>query len=132
MGKKISSEMENNILQLSSIGKTVCEIAQETRISRPTIYAVLKTYRVPMSEKEKREKTGTENLKNLLSLRLLYFCNDYELLTKRLAWEICTSSCKKIFVPKRITSIIKKEKIEKIVQLVNLAGLECDLLFAVA
>lgn len=132
MGKKITSDTENIILQLfNGEKKTVSEISKELHISRPTIYNVLKNYRVPITV-EKKEKKETANILQLLSLRLWYFCEDYELLCKMFTVEVCLHGCNKVVVPKKMTSIINAEKIKKVVKLVNRAGLECELHFAVA
>ena len=132
MGKKIPYETEKQVLQLYNENLNSREIAEQLRISRRSVFNILKTYRVPLSEKRVEEKKDTINILKLLSLRLWYFCEDYELLCKMLVVEVCMRGCEKIIVPKKMTSIINKEKIQKVVSIVNKAGLECELSFAVA
>ena len=43
---------------------------------------------------------------------------------------VYSTGCKKITIPRKMNSIIEKEKIETIVKLSNMAGLECELQFA--
>lgn len=127
MGKKISSESTEKILQLfNDYQKSISEISKVLHISRPTIYSVLEKYRTPDIE-EKNKKRESENILNLLSLRLLYFCTDCDLLAKMLVPEIKTVGCKKIIIPKKMTLIIQKNKI---VEIFKKTGLECELHFA--
>ena len=130
MGKKLDSGMEYKILQLfNEEKKSITWIAKELRISRPTIYSVLKTYHVPMPE-EKREKKEKENIIKILSLRLWYFCDDYKLLAKMFVSEVSLNGCKEVFVPKKMASIIPIDKIKKVVNIANIAGLNCQLQIA--
>ena len=129
MGKKISTKTENEILQLHQEGLTQNKIAEKCGVSRRTVCNVLSQNRVPMYYKE-QNISETVNIINVLSLRLLYFCNDYELLVKMFVAGVYSKGCKKITIPRKINSLIGKEKIETIVKLSNMIGLECELEFA--
>ena len=129
MGKKINIKTENEILQLHQEGLTQKKIAEKCGVSRRTVCNVLSQNRVPMYYKE-QNISETVNIINVLSLRLLYFCNDYELLVKMFVAGVCSKGCKKITIPRKMNSLIGKEKIETIVKLSNMTGLECELQFA--
>ena len=129
MGKKISTKTENEILQLHQEGLTQNKIAEKCGVSRRTVCNVLSQNRVPMYYKE-QNTSETASIINILSLRLLYFCNEYELLVKMFVVGVCSKGCKKITIPRKMNSIIEREKIETIVKLSNMAGLECELQFA--
>lgn len=129
MGKKISIKTENEVLQLYKEGVTQSKIAEKCGVSRRSVYNILKQNRVPTCYKE-QTISETVNIINVLSLRLLYFCNDYELLVKMFVNNVFYKNYKKIIIPRRVDFIIERKKIEKIVKLSNMAGLECELQFA--
>ena len=76
-------------------------------------------------EREEK-KSKIINIANLISLRLLYFCDDLELLTKMFAGECCYQEIEKIIIPEKVLSLIPEQKIKKIVHLSERAGLKLD------
>ena len=127
--KKISYDVEQQILKLASEGMLKEKIAKELRVGRTTVFKTLREYRVPEVDTEKVNKK-IKNLNDLISMRLFYFCNDFEMLSKRLAVEILYQKPEKIIVPRRMQEIVKKEKIEKVVHILDGINLKCNLEYA--
>lgn len=127
--KKITYDMEQQILELASEGMPKEKIAKTLRIGRATVFKTLRDYRVPEVDTVKVSKK-IKNLNDLISLRLLYFCDDFEMLSKRLAVEILYQKPEKIIIPRRLQGIIKKEKIEKVVNILDRAELHCNFEYA--
>lgn len=116
MNKKITLELEQKILELSASGIAKDEIAKTINVSRRTVFNILKQNRVPAEYIEPTHKEKT-NINNLISLRLLYFCDDCELIAQMLDCIIKTQKTKIIYVPKKIIDIVSRKKIEKIIDL---------------
>lgn len=93
------------------------------KISRRTVFKICETLHIPEREEK---KSKIINIANLISLRLLYFCDDLELLTKMFAGECCYQEIEKIIIPEKVLSIIPEQKIKKIVRLSERAGLKVD------
>ena len=127
--KKITYDMEQQILELASEGMPKEKIAKTLRIGRTTVFKTLRDYRVPEVDTVKVAKK-IKNLNDLISVRLLYFCDDFEMLSKRLAVEILYQKPEKIIIPRRLQGIIKKEKIEKVVNILDRAELHCNFEYA--
>lgn len=123
MNRKITHELEQKILELSANGTTKDEIAKQVGVSRRTVFNVLKQYRVPAEYIEPIQKDKV-NIIHLISFRLLYFCNDYELLSSMFAYNIQSQKSKIVYIPKKITNIIPIQKIEKII---SLSDYRCNL-----
>ena len=127
--KKITYDMEQQILELASEGMPKEKIAKTLRIGRTTVFKTLRDYRVPEVDTVKVAKK-IKNLNDLISVRLLYFCDDFEILSKRLAVEILYQKPEKIIIPRQLQGIIKKEKIEKVVNILDRADLHCNFEYA--
>ena len=105
------------------------KIAKKLLIGKTKVFKVLKKNRVPEFQ-EIKVSSKIKNINELISLRLLYFCDDLETLSKRLAIEILYQKPEKILIPHRIQDIIKKEKINNVISILNKINLTCDVEFA--
>jgi len=122
---KIVISTEQEILNLRQEGLTGRQIGERMGLSKSVVYKYLKLNRVPEIEEKKQKKI--KNLNELISLRLFYFCEDVVILAKRLAAEIILQNPEKIVISKRIQSIIKKEKISKVVNILEATSLRVNL-----
>lgn len=127
--KKITYDMEQKILELASQGMSKEKIAKELRIGRTTVFKTLREYRVPEVDTVKVAKK-IKSLNDLISVRLLYFCDDFEMLSKRLAVEILYQKPEKIIISRRLQSVVKKEKIAKVVNILDKINLHCNFEYA--
>ena len=75
--KKITCDVEQKILELAAEGMPKEKIAKTLRIGRTAVFKTLREYRVPEVDKEKVAKK-IKSLNDLISVRLLYFCDDFE------------------------------------------------------
>ena len=108
----ITKDIEKRILILrNEEKKSVREIAKELGISIGAVSKVYAKYRVP--------KKKNKNLIELVSLRLLYFCDDIKLLTKRIACEIINQDIEEIKITLRTKKIVGDDKIVKIVDYIK-------------
>lgn len=124
---RITIDVENCILDLNKKGLTKNAIAEYLHCSRRTVFNVLNKYFVP-SREIIQEKTNT-SINDVISLRLLTNCNDYELLTKMFATTVYYSKVKKLTIPERVQKIVGGEKIKKIVDIATRAGLDLDVVY---
>lgn len=62
----------------------------------------------------KKNKKSKDNIINLISVRMLYYCDDIPLLGLMLADEIKKQTLKEVYIPKRLKQILTLEKIKKI------------------
>lgn len=122
MNKKTNDRIEKKILELSASGMTKKQIAEIVGLARSTVFEVLKKYRVP---DEKIEVKKIKTFKDIINLRLLYFCKDLKLLTRMFVAGYCSAKPEKIYVTKRMDDLVG-EKIKKIVYLAEHAGLNCQ------
>lgn len=129
--KKITYEIEQEILTLANKGITKDKIAEMVGFSRMSVFKVLKAYRVPEEKTEVKNKK-IRNFNELISPRLFYFCDDIELLAKRLACEIFYQKPEKIIIPNRLVSMVEKEKINKVVNILDRVDLKCPIEYAKA
>lgn len=127
--KKIDWKLEEKILELKNESIDGRKIAEILGIGKTAVYEVLKKNRVPMVNLVNPVKK-TIGINDLISLRLLYFCDDIELLSKRLAVEILYQKPEKIIISRRIQEIIKKEKINKVVSILDRVNMKCNLEYA--
>ena len=128
MNFKITFEMEQQILNLAAGGMTKKDIAATIKCSPRSVFNVLKAYRVPMPTEKKLSKQI--KISDLISTHLLHYCDDLEILSKRLALEILYARPEKIVVPARIQRIIDSKKINKVVSIVRASGVPCQLEYA--
>lgn len=126
---KLTSKIINRVNELVAQGiykkdiPTYIEREFNEKISRRTVFKICESLHIP--DREKEEKTIT-SITNLISLRLLYFCDDLELLTKMFAGECCYQDVEKIIIPEKVLSVIPEQKIKKIVSLSEKAGLKLN------
>jgi len=116
--------LEEKIIELASCGMNKKSIIKTLRIESKVIDDIFTKYRIP----EKKITT----INDLVSVRLFYFCNDIEMLAKRMAIEIFYQKPEKIIIPKRLQKIIKKEKISKVVNILQKINLSCNIEYAKA
>lgn len=128
--RKITGEILKEIARLATIKKVkkkdipaLIKKKFDIDITLRSVYSVLKDLRVPEYEEKKTEFKINE----LLSIHLLYNCNDLKLLTQMFVTEIYYQKPEKIIVPDRILKIVPEEKIKKIVNIACYAGVECDI-----
>ena len=114
------NELINNGIYKKDISAYI-EREFNEKISRRTVFKICETLHIPEEKKSK-----IINIANLISLRLLYFCDDLELLTKMFASECCYQEIEKIIIPEKVLSIIPEQKIKKIVHLSERTGLKLD------
>ena len=127
--KKITYDVEQQILELASEGMPKEEIAKALGVGRTTVFKTLREYRVPEVDTAKVAKK-VKSLNDLISVRLLYFCDDFEMLSKRLAVEILYQKPEKIIISRRLQSVVKKEKIAKVVNILDKINLHCNFEYA--
>lgn len=126
---KLTSKIIDRVNELASNGiykkdiPAYIEREFNEKISRRTVFKICETLHIP--DREEKKETIT-SITNLISLRLLYFCDDLELLTKMFAGECCYQKIEKIIIPEKVLSIIPEQKIKKIVSLSERAGLKFD------
>lgn len=129
--KKITYDVEQKILELAAEGMPKEKIAKTLRIGRTAVFKTLREYRVPEVDKEKVAKK-IKSLNDLISVRLLYFCDDFEMLSKRLAVEVLYQKPEKIIISRRLQSVVNKEKIDKVVSILDRIDLHCNFEYAKA
>ena len=129
--KNITYDVEQKILELAAEGMPKEKIAKTLRIGRTAVFKTLREYRVPEVDKEKVAKK-IKSLNDLISVRLLYFCDDFEMLSKRLAVEILYQKPEKIIISRRLQSVVNKEKIDKVVNILDRIDLHCNFEYAKA
>lgn len=127
--KKITYDVEQKILELASEGMPKEKIAKTLRIGRTAVFKTLREYRVPEVDTVKVAKK-IKSLNDLISVRLLYFCDDFEMLSKRLAVEILYQKPEKIIISRRLQSVVNKEKIDKVVNILDRIDLHCNFEYA--
>jgi predicted transcriptional regulator len=127
--KKITYDVEQKILELASSGMPKEKIAKTLRIGRTAVFKTLREYRVPEVDTVKVAKK-IKSLNDLISVRLLYFCDDFEMLSKRLAVEILYQKPEKIIISRRLQSVVNKEKIDKVVNILDRIDLHCNFEYA--
>lgn len=132
MGRnKATSKIINRVNELCALGVYKKDIPSYierefgVKISRRKIFYICKTLHIPETHEVETEKT-TMNIMDLISLRLLYFCNDLELLTKMFAYNCCCQNTDTVIIPKKVLNIIPCEKIKKIIQISKIAGLNIN------
>lgn len=123
--KKITYDVEQKILELAAEGMSKEKIAKTLRIGRTAVFKTLREYRVPEVDTVKVAKK-IKSLNDLISVRLLYFCDDFEMLSKRLAVEILYQKPEKIIISRRLQSVVNKEKIDKVVNILDRIDLHCN------
>ena len=96
----INRHLELSILELAKSGISKKNIAKDLMIGLDVASSVFEKYRVP--------EVKILKLNNLVSTRLLYFCNDIKTISKRLAVEILYQKPEKIIVSNRLQKIIEK------------------------
>lgn len=116
--------LEQKIIELASIGMQKKSIIKILRVEIKIVDDVFKKYRIP----EKKITT----INDIVSTRLLYFCDDIEMLAKRFAIEVLYQKPEKIIIPKRLQKIIKKEKISKVVNILEKINVKCNIEYAKA
>ena len=121
--RQINEELARGVLKLATEGCSVTKTSRLLGTTRKTVYNILKFYRVPQEK--------IVSLDKLISTRLLYFCDDIELLSKRLAYEILSQKPEKIVVTNRLQKLIKKEKINKVVDILSKVNVKCNLEYSV-
>lgn len=115
----ITKDIERRILILrNEEKKSVREIAKELGISIGAVSKVYAKYRVP--------KKKNKNLIELISLRLLYFCDDIKLLTKRIACEIINQDIEEVRISPKIKKIVGDDKIIQIVDYIQHTDLRVE------
>lgn len=117
MNKKLTAKLEEKILELNASGVKKDDIAKMVGLSRITIFKVLKNYRTP--EVFIEENKNNMNLLNLISFRLIYYCNDYKLLCKMFADAVMRKKPKKIIITQKLKNIIPPKKINKIISIID-------------
>lgn len=122
---RITIEIEQQVLVFNKQGYTKDEIAEKLRISRRSVFTILKKNRVP--KETEINKKRLLNINEVLSIHLLKNCEDIELLTKMFASSVCYQKIEKIGVPERISKVVGINKIKKIVSLTEQAGLKLDI-----
>lgn len=126
---EIPNSVELKIIELYESGLCKENIAKKMKISIASVSKILSRNRVPGVEFEVKEKTIIK-INDLISTHLLCFCEDLELLAKRLAIEIIYQKPEKIIVPKRLQAAIRTEKMSKIINILNRVDLNCNLEYA--
>jgi hypothetical protein len=120
---KKNKDLELKVIELYGRGLKAGVISRILNAPRTTVYKIIQRNRVP-------EVKYNVKINELISSRLLYFCDDIELLSKRIAIEIIYKKPKKIIIPKRLQHIVQKEKINKIVSILDKVDIKCNLEFA--
>ena len=126
---EIPNSVELKVTELYEAGFCNENIAKATKISVASISKILSKNRVPGVEIE-IEKKSIIKINDLISIHLLRFCEDLELLAKRLATEIIYQKPEKIIVPKRLQGVIKVDKMSKIINILSKVDLNCNLEYA--
>lgn len=117
-----NKSLQLQILELYKNGTTAGKISYLLHVPRSTIYKIIKKNRIPIGD-------GVD-ITELISARLLCYCEDIEILTKRLAYELLKKDAKKIIIPSHIQKFLKKEKINKVVSILDRANLKCEVIYA--
>ena len=120
----INESLQLQILTLRKNGLSYGEIGLRLRVARSTVQSVCNKNRMPEHAKK------NINFSKLMSTQLFCFCEDMELLTKRLAIEVLYQKPDVIVVSKRLNKTIKKEKLNKIVSILNKVNLKCEVKYA--
>ena len=126
---KADYKLAEKILELVAQGVPKKDIPKILRVGRTTVFKVLKEYRVPEII-TKKESKKVVNINEIISTRLLYFCDDLELISKRMAIEIIAQNPEKIIIPSRLANFVKKEKMSKVVNILDRINLDCKLEYA--
>lgn len=113
-----NKSLQLQILELYKNGTTAGKISYLLHVPRSTIYKIIK-----------KNRRGVDITK-LISARLLCYCDDIEILTKRLAYELLKKDVKKIIIPSHIQKFLKKEKINKVVNILDKVNLKCEVEYA--
>ena len=124
---EIPVSVEKKVIELHEAGYCSENIAKKVRISNASVLKILNRNRMPGVEIEKK---SIIKINDLISTHLLCFCEDLELLAKRLASEILYQKPEKIIVPKRLQGFIKDEKISKIINILDKVDLKFNLEYA--
>lgn len=119
---RTTKAIEQEIITLNSKGLSREQIKDTLRINKHYIDSVFEKNRI--SDKK------IFNINDLISFRLLYHCEDIELLTKRIALELAYKKPEKVIIPTRLCKTVKKDKINKIFNILNYVGISCDLEYA--
>lgn len=125
---KIEPSTEEKILELKQQGFNGKQIGEQMGLSKSVVYKYLRLNRIPDFEEKTPKKI--KNINELISLRLLYFCEDIAIIAKRLASEIILQKPEKIVISKRTQSVIKKEKIQKVINILEASSLSLNLEYA--
>lgn len=120
---KKNNDLQMQVLELYGRGVKAGVIARILNMPRRNVYYILKKNMVPSMPMGTRIET-------LISPRLLHFCDDIELLSKMLALELFYKKPEKIIIPKRLQKIIQKEKINKVVSILDKVNLKCEVEYA--
>ena len=137
MAFRIDREIEKEIIKLRQEKiMTGRDIADELnrrgyKIKKTTVYKYLKLNKeigiVPAKKIIKIIK-----INELISLHLLCFCRDLAIISKHLANEIIIKKPEKIIVPSRVQSVIRREKMDKVVDILQAANLNVNLEYCAA
>lgn len=137
---KLTREVTEKIIELANSGMPIKDIPQAIErtlrisISRRSVFNALEQARVPNIKSKSQEVQTIQpreklSITSLVSIRLLYFCDDIELLTKIFAREFCHLKPEKIYVSSRVQKIVDVQKINKIVNIIERVGLKCNMEF---
>lgn len=132
MAFRIDRKLEEKIIELRRekimTGKDIAAelTSQGYKVSKSVVYKYLKMNQEIPAEKISPIKK-IKKINELISVRLFWFCNDLSVLSKRLAMEIVEQKPEKIIVPTRLQAIIKKEKMDKVVNILEAANLSVNL-----
>lgn len=125
--KRTSEKTCKKIVELYQNDISVQDIMKTLSVGKTTVFKTLNRYHVPKRKKrsfKQQIKKEVLSFVRLLSLRLLYFCDDYELLADMLNNNAKASGAKKIYVSERIFDFVDSNKVKKIV---SIAQLNCEI-----
>lgn len=118
--KKIDKITIDKVIELYNQKIPAEQIAEKTRISRRSVFNIIKKYcSIEKNDIVIFDKKNNINILELISLRLLYYCDDVNLLARLLTNSILDKKAKKIFIPKKIKKVIDSKKINNIIELVQ-------------
>lgn len=124
--KRIPAEAIEAVKKITqtSVNMTHKQIIKKLKISSRMYYKILNLLNTSDKKIVVVEKKENMEINKLVSLHLLYHCNDLKILTQRIAFEILQKQTKKIFIPDRITKILDEKKIKKIDEIITNVGVK--------
>lgn len=125
--KKTEESLQLQVLDCYKRGLNASVTARILNMPRRTVAHILSKNMIP---KNNFKNVSGVSIEKLISPRLFFYCNDLELLSKRLAAEVLYKKPEKIIIPKRLLNVIKKEKINKVISILDKVNLKCEVEYA--